>query len=355
MPRFNSTTGAPPFSRPLNPSFMWELSPDTTDRAYEFYRHSYEDLTQVTGIAPDAVAGFYNRISHFDLNGSHLSFCEGSAQTLTRTWRETRLSDAEYIVISVPHQGLLGADFNGRTGPIALGDIVLAETGKPAAMDFDELKITKLMVPRALIPRSLLDQDLHGMVIGQDTPTGFLLSSHIQSLLQVAPYLSPDEASASVEATFTLLAAGLDLSRLTPQSIDALRRSVRQIALDHIDRHLLDPALTPDSIARHIGVSRSTLYNAFRMDGGIGRHIRDKRLDSVYRVLRRRRGHRPSIQDIAYAHGFNADTHFNRAFTQRFGLRPGEVSGREMTVHATADAGDLQTNLRRYLDVWQAG
>ena len=114
----------------------------------------------------------------------------------------------------------------------------------------------------------------------------------------------------------------------------------------------MDPQLNPESVARHVGVSRSALYAAFKDSGGIWTVIRERRLDSVFDALRRRRSNRPSIQQIAYDHGFGSDTHFSRAFFTRFGLRPGEVGDLPVRAKA-AEAGEVP-NLARYMDVWKA-
>src|SRR5690606_35249941 len=69
-------------------------------------------------------------------------------------------------------------------------------------------------------------------------------------------------------------------------------------------------------------VSRSHLYRAFVMDGGVATVIRDKRLDCAYRILISQSGKPVSFKEIAYRCGFHNGTQFTKAFKVRFGMSP---------------------------------
>lgn len=105
----------------------------------------------------------------------------------------------------------------------------------------------------------------------------------------------------------------------------AARRAVRELADDHICDRLPGCDLTPKGIARAIGVSRTTLYRAFEQTGGVQAHVMARRLELSFAALAGRRGRSPSINQIAFRHGFTSDAHFTRAFKTRFGIRPSDV------------------------------
>ncbi len=334
-----------------NTAFAWELSQASDRHAVEQYRHSFDGLAAISDVLPDVP--FYNRVTTYDMAGGLLSFCEGARHTLTRSIRDTRMTDPDLIMISVNYNGLRGADYEGSNTRSTVGDIKIADSGRPLVVAFDEFTTTKLMVRRSALPRAMTDMNLHGLVFRRDTPTGIILRHHLDSMFKLAPYMSPEEAAAAVEATFVLMSGGLDLAIGSRQDrAQAIQRSVRSRAIELIERNLLDPQLKPETVARQVGVSRSTLYDAFREDGGIWTVIRERRLDAVFDALRRRRGTYPTIQSIAYDHGFGSDTHFGRAFFARFGMRPGEVG--DLPVHVTAANIDEIPNLTRYLDAWKA-
>jgi AraC-like DNA-binding protein len=319
--------------------------------ALELYRHSFDGVCAISGT--QAHRSFYNRVTTYDMAGSLLSFCEGAAHTLSRSLRDTRMTDPDLIMISINHNGIRGADYNNDGGDARAGDIRIADSGRPLVVAFDEFTTTKLMVRRSALPRNLADMDLHGVVLRKDSPSGIILRHHLASMYKLAPYMAPEEALASVEAMIIMMGGGLNVMIGSREDrAQAMLRSVRSRAMDHIERTLLDPGLTPETVARHVGVSRSALYAAFKADGGIWTVIRERRLDAVFDALRRRRSNRPSIQQIAYNHGFGSDTHFSRAFFARFGMRPGEVG--DIPAHIVSANADEIPNLTRYLDVWKA-
>jgi len=336
---------------PRNTAFAWELAQATNRHALEMYRDAFDGVATVGGT--QVHLPFYNRVTTYDMGGSLLSLCQGAPHSLTRSHRDTRMSDPDMIMISINHSGFRGADYDGAGGDAGVGDIKLADSARPLVVAFDEFVTTKLMVRRSLLPKAMSEINLHGVLFRRDTPTGILLRHHLATMLKLAPHMAPEEMSAAVQATFIMMAGAMDLHVASRQDrAEVMQRSVRSRAIEYIERTLMDPQLSPETVARHVGASRSALYSVFKADGGVWTVIRERRLDSVFDALRRRRSHRPSIQQIAYDHGFGSDTHFSRAFSARFGLRPGEVG--DLPARGKAAEADEIPNLARYMDVWKA-
>ena len=337
-------------------AFTWELSSATSNEALELYRHNYDGLCTILNAAPSQPGRhFLNRVSTYDLGAGVLSQCSGTRQTLVRSSDDTRRVDPDMVIISLSPRGLRHADFNGRAVTVKDGDIKIAESGQPMTVFLeDDFQSLKLMIPRAQVPQSLLDFGLHGLTLGADTPIGHMIGQHLRALKQMAEQMSPAEAEVAIRAIFVMIGGGLDIGRTSrAEKAAVLQRSVRAQALDHINRALKDPELKPETVAKRLGVSRSTLYNAFKDDGGIWHQIRTRRLDAVFAALRNRRNSRPSIQQIAYDHGFVSDTHFSKAFSSRFGIRPGEVGDMPVLDGGVLNASDDMTNLARYVSVWK--
>ncbi len=334
-----------------NTAFAWELAQASNRHALEMYRDAFDGVATIGGT--QAHLPFYNRVTTYDLAGSLVSLCEGAPHSLTRSHRDIRMSDPDLIMISINHSGFRGADYDGAGGEARIGDIKIADSGRPLVVAFDEFVTTKLMVRRSALPKAMSDINLHGIVFKRDTPTGILLRHHLSTLLKLAPYMAPEESTAAVQAAFVMMGGAMDLHVASREDrAQAMQRSVRSRAIEYIERNLMDPELKPETVAQHVGVSRSALYAVFKGDGGIWTVIRERRLDSVFGALRRRRSNRPSIQQIAYDHGFGSDTHFSRAFFARFGMRPGEVGDMPVQAKVAEAAGD--PNLTRYMDLWKA-
>lgn len=90
-----------------------------------------------------------------------------------------------------------------------------------------------------------------------------------------------------------------------------------------VDERLLDPDLGAESLMTALGLSRSSLYRAFRPVGGVQAYIRQRRLENARDVLAARTGPRPTVGEVAHSHGFASDSHFSRAFRKVFGYPPG--------------------------------
>lgn len=90
-----------------------------------------------------------------------------------------------------------------------------------------------------------------------------------------------------------------------------------------VDARLLDPDLCAETLTTALGLSRSSLYRAFRPVGGVQAYIRQRRLENARDVLAARVGPHPTVSEVAHSHGFASDSHFSRAFRKTFGYPPG--------------------------------
>ena len=95
-----------------------------------------------------------------------------------------------------------------------------------------------------------------------------------------------------------------------------------------IDRHLTEQHLTPDWLARRLGVSQRTLQNDFnQLDVTVTSLIRTRRLHLARdQLAQMRRGDcETTIAEIAYSSGFNDISYFNRSFKKTFDCSPKDV------------------------------
>jgi AraC-like DNA-binding protein len=102
---------------------------------------------------------------------------------------------------------------------------------------------------------------------------------------------------------------------------EALRERIKQ----HVMQHLADPALSVDSIARALNVSRRQLYNAFTEEpDGVAGHIQSRRLDACRRAFDNAAFGQRSITEIALGLGFSNMAHFSRVFRAQLGVTPSD-------------------------------
>ncbi|MET9450191.1 helix-turn-helix domain-containing protein [Streptomyces cinerochromogenes] len=106
-------------------------------------------------------------------------------------------------------------------------------------------------------------------------------------------------------------------TRSAPAGNEMLARIQR-----HIEDNLMDPDLSPESIARAHHISVRYLHKLFQAGGTtVGAWTRQRRLDACRAELRARRR---TVASVAHSWGFASPSHFSRLFRQTYGLSPSE-------------------------------
>ncbi|ROQ36127.1 AraC-like DNA-binding protein [Streptomyces sp. PanSC19] len=92
----------------------------------------------------------------------------------------------------------------------------------------------------------------------------------------------------------------------------------------HIEEHLRDPDLSPDSIARAHHISVRYLQKLFQNDGStVSQWVRQRRLESCRFELGRSH-RRITMAAMAHRWGFSSPSHFSRTFRGAYGMSPSE-------------------------------
>ncbi len=93
----------------------------------------------------------------------------------------------------------------------------------------------------------------------------------------------------------------------------------------YIEENLMDPDLSPESIARAHHISVRYLHKLFQGDGTtVSTHIRQRRLAACRLDLGRLPNRRRSVAAVAQSWGFPSPSHFSRLFRQTYGESPSE-------------------------------
>ncbi|MCR5980298.1 helix-turn-helix domain-containing protein [Gordonia jinghuaiqii] len=113
-----------------------------------------------------------------------------------------------------------------------------------------------------------------------------------------------------------------DNRRLTDNAL-FVREAVTQL----IERHHRDPSFSPDTIARHLHISRRQLYRHFEdTEDSLACRIADRRLKSASALLRTRP--EMSVTEVARASGFPSSPTMRNRFRAELGVGPSEYRAR---------------------------
>jgi len=203
--------------------------------------------------------------------------------------------------------------------------ILALDMDQPCTIRSFEGRLLLLFVPRALVEQLFPDAaSLHGRWIHAATPITCLLIEHVIALRRQIVGLSKEEAHQSfLTAVELILAAFAQQAGFAGNARAAVRAAVYGKVRRHVEMHLRDPGLSPESVLASLHFSRASVYRLFEHEGGLAAYIRNRRLrmaaDELVRLPHR------GIQDIASGLGFNDASSFTRAFRRAFDIAPREL------------------------------
>lgn len=101
-----------------------------------------------------------------------------------------------------------------------------------------------------------------------------------------------------------------------------------------VNANLANPDFNVESLMAEIGISRTQLHRKMKEITGIsaGDFIRNLRLQQAARLIKEKK---QNVTQIAYAVGFNSQSHFSSAFKKHFGMSPSEYAEQADTSEET--------------------
>ncbi|MDB5585352.1 MAG: transcriptional regulator, AraC family [Devosia sp.] len=338
-----------------------EAAPSQTIRAADLTREDNYDqwragLASLFEARPldDSLDTFSADLKTFNLGNFLLGNSRASPQTFARDSGLVSAVGIDHLLIQLYVSGDCDFNVEGYESRGKTGDIVCFDLSRQMRSRTSNLETVSIVLPRQLVrlQPSTFDS-LHGAVLDGESTLGILLREHLLSLSKVAPRLSQPDGALATEVAAVMISAGLSAAATGRASEADLLGTALQAIQMFIERNIADDRLSPESIMRHFGLSRSALYRTFEPLGGIADYIRERRLNRAFLQLSSVGGGRGVVSKLAYMNGFNSEAAFSRAFRQRFGMTPSD---------AIAEAGRRAAEKRHIVDadenwmqVWLGG
>jgi AraC-like DNA-binding protein len=301
----------------------WDLSSVDDAQLIERYRVGIADWYEASDFDPTRPFFTTNTVLRFE--NYVLSRGRSVGQILSRGQEEIRRSGLDSVAIILDLAGMKG-DADGRDFDTPASTFHFRDLSRPSIAKVEAVDVIVLAMPRDAAPEWLVRRDFHGLTIESSQPLGRLLAGNLLALMEVAPQLSLEEGIGAIESALSLAQQSLIAMGhfSTPQTRDR-NANLRTAAKAFINSRLADPGLSINDVLAAVGVSRATLFRAFAPSGGINLYIKNRRLRMAREALLNRVGHRPTIGEIAHAHGFISASHFSRAFKLRYSQSPGAL------------------------------
>lgn len=234
----------------------------------------------------------------------------------------------EHYLVSLPMRASVNFAQGGQSTRCPPGGFILERSHEP--YEFAHAEPNDLLVLK--VSGALLADRLRGperfCALAFDASAG--VGALFADMMRLVPQRLHEGPAELLDAVARQLVDLLALAiRSDARVLASARSSVREAHMirieNYIRRHLAEPGLSPERVARACGVSTRYLHDLFR---GTGRtaaeRIREMRLRACRAALSDPHDVR-TIAEIAYAWGFGDQAQFSRLFKGFFGLTPREA------------------------------
>lgn len=271
---------------------------------------------------------FKGSLQAWELGLASLSKLDCSALKYQRLHQHCQTDNPE-ILITVPMLSEVEFSQLGRQTRCAPGQFILEHGDEPYEFGHaSDNSMWVIKVPEAAL-RARIGNTSRYCALQFDTSSGMgqLFSDYLQLITRHCDKQPSAAAMVLMGAQLIdLLSATLKEAPSVLQSSLSVVRSAHLTRIEaYVREHLANPALSPEALAGHHGISLRYLHALFKDTGqSVAQWIRDLRLQCAYEQLQTAPAG-VSIAQLAYACGFNDQAQFNHAFKRCYGHAPSEL------------------------------
>jgi len=275
-------------------------------------------------IVPKNKERIRGELKEAQLQAIGVSSFKADAQRVVRYKEAAQIDGSENFVFLFPTHEPMHFEQLGKTGVVDPGNVVILNSGEgytvtvPDASENVTLKIP-CDVLRARLPRIDARCARTGVA---NTVIAPVVSRLGEQLLQLQ---APADSLRLQDAVLDLTCLMLDLDNGS-NNLELDRQPLTQVMVErlsaYLERHLRDPELSPEHVARAHRISVRYLHKVFQINGtSFGRTLMEARLVEAHRLLSRG-SERIHIGQVAFACGFSNQAHFSARYRARFGIPP---------------------------------
>lgn len=276
--------------------------------------------------------GFNGTLRQADFGAAQLTALDYSPHGASRTPALVRRSDPEVYVLALTCRGDAQFGQAGRHSTVTEGDLMILDSSLPyngsVGSGSEQTTLLLLQAPKSLItvkPNAV--KRLLGVRLSGQQGVDAVAASTLTALNSQAAACTPRDAvrlgTLAIDVLTALLAHHLDAEQTRPPDS---RNTVLLLTIEaFIQKHLADPALSPETVAAAHHISLRHLYHLYEdRETTVAAFIRRQRLDRCYCDLADPAlGHLP-IHAVAARWGFTVPAHFTRTFRATYGKTPRE-------------------------------
>lgn len=283
-------------------------------------------LVGLRSISFDDEDGLVAQQSNFDLDGVRMSDISGNQHVIERHADLIRSHPKPSVFASLVLRSE-GFFYQGKAcHTLAPGDLLLYDTQRPYMIGFTaDMRQFVFDCPAAMLdlPPDALRQPIK--VDGRSGSGRWLASALRHQGWRLAQSHAGDDMTQAREEILALLQS-IASPRLNDGASTGFAVSYVAAARAYVARHLDDPDLQVETVARALGVSGRHLNRLFGAEtrATMARYIRQQRLEAARRDLGDPHQGGLDVAAISCKWGFVSQSHFTRVFREAYGLPPGQ-------------------------------
>lgn len=248
-------------------------------------------------------------------------------QCFERTEQMVKSDHVDSIQLVLLKNGSVNWTARGRSFNAQAGDLILLDNHEVCQSSWTSHQQIYAVLPRDLVSGS----GWHGTqkrVLRSGSSFNSIISHYLHTIWASRP-------SESHSSTLQLAQGLASLTRIYFSEeaplleTDSTPEPIKQTIQRWINKELHNPDLDAALICSAFYLSRSSLYELFKPEGGIRTYLQECRLKRA-RLILENPGRQLSISTIARMHGFASLSSFSRSFRDRWGLAPRVVRKRAL-------------------------
>ncbi|KOX20683.1 helix-turn-helix domain-containing protein [Streptomyces sp. NRRL F-6491] len=255
-------------------------------------------------------------------------------------------NDRNHVYLGVHVRGPVTVLHERAKTPLEPNDLVFCDPARRHLLQFGEdCQMIFFRVPRCYlgVTESELGQVL-GIPVRGGEGIGALASDFLTALAAKAEFRRStigDRRARTAVHLLSVLVVELLEADTTDETDDASGTGNEMLSRirAHIEEHLMDPDLSPDSIARAHHISVRYLQKLFQNDGStVSQWVRQRRLEFC-RFELGRSNRKITMAAVAHRWGFSSPSHFSRTFRGAYGMSPSEWQALATSAFTPTHAG----------------
>lgn len=298
-----------------------DLAPSDQFVAWQNYLAPLVDIKLPDGVTPES--GFPADHIAWNLGSMLIVQQDAPPHSYLRSSTKLRSNTIDHWHVVVLRTGRTWTEVDGQVCEGGPGRVEFRSLGHPFRGRTTASQSLSVYLPRDIFADTPVGNDIkNNTTLSGNYPK--LLIEYLDGIEAKLANLAAKDLPQVVQTTrdmiVTCISSSTESSGSVTQSNLALMERVRRF----VQGNLSSSDLTPDTLCRALGISRTRLYQLFEPSGGVLHYIQKRRLLSAHAALSNS-ANRQQIVEIAAAVGFTSAAHFSRAFSKEFGYSPREA------------------------------